>query len=169
MNFIKVLIYKLLKFKIMDINEVRKLYKTTCETKEKLEKGFGKKVLSDNIFDRITSYEDCCAETGEQPIIKAELKKIGFTDDEIGYRILKTITKAINEGWVPDMLDTNEKKWVPIFKVDPSSPSGFVFCSSYYYCSGAYAGDTSRLCFESEARATFAGKMFIEYYIRFIK
>jgi hypothetical protein len=153
----------------MEINEARKLYQTTCETKEKLEKDFGKKLLSDDVTERIGSYEDCCEETGDIPVNEATLKELGFTDDEIAYRMLKTITKAINEGHEPDMLDTNEKKWFPVFKVDNSSPSGFVFFYSNYCFSYAAAGDASRLSFESEAKATFAGKTFIDLYVKFIK
>ena len=152
----------------MTIKDARKLYKTTLETKEKLETDFGKKLISDNVMDRIKTYEDCLEETGEIPVNEAELKQQGFTDDEIVYRKLKTITRAINEGREPDMLDTNEKKWFPVFKVDHSSPSGFVFYSAYYGCSLANAGGTSRLCFKSEALAIFAGKTFIDLYIKFI-
>jgi hypothetical protein len=152
----------------MTIKEARVLYKTTCETKEKLESEFGKKIISDNVMDRIKAYEDCCEEIGEQPINESELKKLGFADDEIAYHKLKQITKAINEGHEPDMLDTNEMKWFPVFEVDKSSPSGFVFRFADYNCSLAGAGDASRLCFETEAAATYAGKTFIDLYIRFI-
>ena len=153
----------------MTTNEARKLYQTTCETKEKLEKDFGEKLLSDDVTERIKTYEDCCEETGDIPVNEATLKELGFTDDEIVYRKLKTITKAINEGYKPDMLDTSEKKWFPVFKVDNSSPSGFVFRYSGYSCSNAAAGGASRLCFKTEALATFAGKTFIDLYVKFIK
>ena len=152
----------------MKITEARMLYKTTCETKDKLESDFGRKILSDNVMDRIKTYEDCCEETGDQPVDESALEQLGFTDDEIAYRVLKTITKAINEGHEPDMLDTGEKKWFPVFKIDKSSPSGFVFYCSHYNYALAGAGDASRLCFKSEALASFAGKTFLKEYIRYI-
>ena len=153
----------------MTTNEARKLYKTTCETKEKLENDFGRKLLSDDVTERIKTYEDCCEETGEIPVNEATYKELCFTDDEIVYRKLKTITKAINEGHEPDMLDINEEKWYPVFMIDKSSPSGFVFDYSNYLCSSAHAGDASRLCFKTEALADFAGKTFIDLYVQFIK
>jgi len=74
------------------------------------------------------------------------------------------LTEAINDGWKPDMMDTNQKKWFPVFRIDPSSPSGLVFGSSRYYHSNADAADASRLCFESEKASDHAGKTFTEVY-----
>ena len=153
----------------MTIKEARKLYVTTCETKQKLENDFGKKIISDKVTERVKTYEDCCEEIGETPVDIEVLRRSGLTEDEIAYRMLKTVTRVINEGWMPDMLDTDEYKWYPYFKVDPSSPSGFAFDAADYDYSDAGAGDASRLCFKSEADAIFAGKTFIDLYIKFIK
>ena len=145
----------------------RKLYKTaTPEFKTTLEDTFGKEFFSGKITDRIKTYEDACSELGEQPIDEKKLKELGFTADEITYRKLKTITKALNEGEVFDMLDTNQYKWYPWFKV---SSGAFVFYVTYYVCSYAYAGNASRLCFKSDELATYAGKQFTQLYSDFIK
>ena len=72
------------------------------------------------------------------------------------------ITEAINDGWVADYSNSKQQKWFPVFYM---SPSGFVFHFSYYYgYSYAYAGGASRLCFETEAAADYAGKTFLEIY-----
>lgn len=156
--------------KVKKTNALRTWKNADSKEKKMLEGLYGEEVFKNqSIFDRIQTYEDCCEETGDKPVNEAELKSFGFTDDEIAYRILKTITKAINEGWAPDMLNTNENKWFPVFRVDSSSPSGFVFDYSYYDFSHAVAGAASRLCFKDEASANFAGKTFLEYYIRFVK
>jgi len=74
------------------------------------------------------------------------------------------ITEAIREGKKSNMLDTSEKKWFPIFRVEPKSPSGFVFGCSGYDGAHAHAGCASRLCFGSEAEADYAGETFTEIY-----
>jgi hypothetical protein len=156
--------------KVKKTNALRTWRNADSKEKKMLEGLYGEEVFKNqSIFDRIQTYEDCCEETGDKPVNEAELKALGFTDDEIAYRKLKTITKAINEGHKFNMLDTDENKWFPVFRVDSSSPSGFVFDGSYYYYSIAAAGDASRLCFKDEASANFAGKTFIDLYLQFIK
>jgi len=145
----------------------RKLYKdATPEFKATLEDTFGKEFFSGKITDRIKTYEDACSELGEEPIDEKKLKELGFTADEITYRKLKTITKALNEDEVFDMLDTNQYKWFPWFKV---SSGGFVFSATGYGRSSARAGGASRLCFKSSELAKYAGEQFLSLYSDFIK
>lgn len=157
--------------KTLQIEEkkARKLYKTASqEFKSMLEDIFGKEFFSEKVTDRIKTYEDACRELNKAPINEAEMKKNGFTDDEIVYRKLKTITEALNDGWKPDMMDTNQKKWFPVFRIEPSSPSGLVFDDSNYDCWYAMAADSSRLFFESEEKSDHAGTTFIALYAKFI-
>jgi len=147
-------------------SEARIMYKTASpEFKQMLETTFGKEFFSAKITDRIKTYEDACAEIGEMPLDEKALKAIGFTDDEINYRKLKTIGKALNEGWVPDWTNTSESKWQPYFKL---SSGAFVFDGTCYNCSYAYAGYGSRLCFKSDELATYAGKQFTDIYKGFM-
>jgi len=158
--------------KTLQIEEkkARELYKTASkEFKSMLEDSFGKNFFSKSVIDRVISYQTACDELDEEQINEIDMKRNGFTDDEIVYRKLKTISKAINDGWKPDMMDTNQKKWFPVFRIDPSSPSGLVFCYSYYDCSVAIATDASRLCFESKEKSDHAGKTFTALYAKFIK
>ena len=153
--------------KTLQIEEkkARELYKTASqEFKSMLEDTFGKEFFSEKVTDRIKTYEDACRELNKAPINEAEMKKNGFTDDEIVYRKLKTISKAINDGWKPDMMDTNQKKWFPVFRIEPSSPSGLVFDGSSYDCLYEIAAGASRLCFKSDELATYAGSQFTELY-----
>lgn len=147
--------------KTLQITEqnARMLYKTaSAEFKTTLEDTFGKEFFSTKITDRVKSYQDACYELSEEPISESTLRDLGFTDDEIDYRKLKTITKALNEGWVANMYDTTERKWFPYFKVS----SGFAFYGTGYGYSTADAGGASRLCFKTEALAEYAGKLFVE-------
>ena len=154
--------------KTLQINEkdAKKLYRTASEELKKIfEDTFGKDFLSDKVTDRIKTYEDACRELNEDPINESEMRRMGFTNDEISYRKIKTITEALNEGWKADWEDENQKKWVPWFRV---SPSGFVFDDTDYYYSYPRASYASRLCFKSEELAAYAGKQFLELYRNFI-
>jgi len=146
-------------------SNARKLYSTMPEFKSTLEDTFGKSFFSGKITDRIKSYDDACEELGETPLNEQALKNLGFTTDEINYRKLKTVTKALNEGWVPDWTNSNENKWQPYFQL---SSGGFVFYDAYYGYSYGNAGYGSRLCFKSDELATYAGKQFSEIYKGFM-
>ena len=144
----------------------RKLYKDVPDWfKPMLEETFGKDFFSMKITDRIKTYEDACAEIGEMPIDEKAMLSFGFTQDEIDYRKIKTITKALNEGWNVDWKDSDQKKWIPWFAM---SSAGFVFRNAGYDCSYAYAGYGSRLCFKSSELAEYAGTQFTELYSAFI-
>ena len=147
-------------------SKARSMYKTASrEFKQLLEDTFGKEFFSGSVINRIKSYEDACTELGEEPLNKSEMIKSGFTQDEIDYRKLKTITKAYNEGWVADYNNPDQKKWCPWFNF---SPSGVRFGGSVYYYSYAYAGRAARLCFKDEATSDAAGKQHTELYSKFI-
>lgn len=123
--------------KVLEISEktARRLYKDSSnEFKTTLEETFGKDFFSGKVTDRVKTYEDACVETGEIPINEADLLKAGFTSDEIVYRKIKTITKALNEGWIADWKDGVQQKWIPWFML---SSAGFVFdVTDYGYSDG---------------------------------
>ncbi|SFU35527.1 hypothetical protein SAMN05216364_1005106 [Porphyromonadaceae bacterium KHP3R9] len=147
--------------KTLQITEAnaRKLYKdATPEFKTTLEDTFGKEFFSDKITDRVKTYEDACRVLGEAPLNELACFISGLTQDEIFYRKLKTITKALNEGWTPDWSDGDQKKWFPYF----NTSSGFAFLVTYYSYSNPDAGGGSRLCFKTEALARYAGKQFVQ-------
>lgn len=153
--------------KTLQITEVnaRKLYKdATPEFKTTLEETFGKEFFSDKITDRIKTYEDACRVLGEAPLNELACFISGLTQDEIFYRKLKTITKALNEGWTPDWSDGDQKKWFPYFNTSP----GFAFDDTYFSYSCPLAGDGSRLCFKSKELAEYAGRQFTDLYKGFI-
>jgi len=146
-------------------NNARKLYTTMPEFKSALEDTFGKDFFTGKITDRIKTYKDACLELNEIPLNEKELTDLGFTTDEINYRKLKTVTKALNQGWVPDWTNTNQAKWVPYFRL---SSGAFVFTDADFAYSSANAGDGSRLCFPSDELATYAGKQFADTYKGFM-
>jgi len=147
-------------------SKARRLYtNATQELKEILEDSFGKEFFSGKITDRIKTYEDACTELGVTPLNELQLKGIGFTSDEINYRKLKTVIKALNEGWIPDWNNGNQAKWYPYFRL---SSGAFVFGGTRYDYSDASAGYGSRLCLSSDELATYAGKQFVEIFKGFM-
>jgi len=107
---------------------------------------------------RIKTFADACAELGMD--VNNEEFLYGERD-EIAYAKLKVITRALNQGWVPDWNNDNQLKWYPWFFMN--NP-GFRFLVSYYTRTAAYAGAGSRLRFASEELATYAGKQFLDLY-----
>jgi len=135
--------------------------KSSDEVKEILISTFGAECFSQKITDRIKTFEDACAEIGPFP---SSIFNEFDTSDETAYKKLKIVIKALNEGWVPDWNDTNQKKWYPWF----SLTSGFGFSGSLYFCTITCAGVGSRLCFKNEELATYAGTQFIDLYEQFL-
>jgi hypothetical protein len=115
-----------------------------------------------NIKDSVKSYEDACKVLGEQPSTDFG----NDTKDEIAYKKLKTVIKALNEGWKADYNDGNQRKWLPWFYT--AGPSGFAFSATYYGCSNPYAGGAARLCLKSEELASYTGKQFLSLWEEFI-
>ncbi len=117
--------------------------------------------MKKNIKERVKSYEDACKVLGEAPITDFG----DSTPDEIAYKKLKTIIRALNEGWVADYRDSNQLKWIPWFYV---SRYGFVFDASVYDYSYPISGRSSRLCLKSDDLATYAGKQFLNLWEGFL-
>ena len=143
------------------------LYETaSAELKQMLEDTFTVEFFNKDVTERIKTYEDACSELGIDPVSESHMRSGGFTTDVIVYCKIRTITKALNEGWKPNWKDENQKKWVPWFAT--LSPSGFAFLDSFFNCTSPIAGYASRPCFKSEELAKYAGEQFIELYKDFI-
>lgn len=156
--------------KTLQISEqnARQLYLTASpEFKTTLEDSFGKDFFSQSIMDRVKSYEDACSVLGEDPMDEESLRNLGFSKDEIVYRKLKTIARALNEGWVAKVYDNEEERYYPYFRHN-GSPSGFAFYYSLCGRSFACAGSGSRLCFKSSELSDYAGRQFIDLWREFI-
>lgn len=150
----------------IDEKNARALYKgASKEFKATLEDTFGKEFFSGKIIDRIKSFEDACAELELDP----EEILAGFREtaskDEIAYRKLKIIAKALNEGWKPDWSNSNEYKYFPWLDYSRSA-SGFVYSDTYCTCTDTSVG--SRLCFKSKELALYIGEQFIDLYNEYL-
>jgi predicted flap endonuclease-1-like 5' DNA nuclease len=125
------------------------------------------KTAPKDITKRVTTYNDACAVLGIEPDNEKVLTKLGFTKDEIAYRKLKTITKALNEVWLPDWTNRDEYKYWPWFTYYGASAG---FASAYTSIAASYAAAHvgSRLCFKSRELAEYAGKQFIDIYNEYL-
>ena len=116
---------------------------------------------SGDIKDRVKTYEDACAELGRQPYNEDALMKLGLTRNDIAYQKMVVIVEALNEGWKPDVCDSNVRRWYTWFKPN-GSPSSFAFGGSRCAYGDANAGSGSRLALKSEELADYCGIQFLE-------
>jgi hypothetical protein len=145
----------------IDGKKAKKLYPTASpEWKATFEDTFGKEYFSQKITDRVKTFEDACEVLG----IATSLSGTD-TKDEIAYKKLKIIIKALNEGWTPDWSNTNQRKWYPWMKWNGS---GFGFSTSYCDRWAAVTTVGSCLCFKSEELAIYATKQFEAIYNDFL-
>jgi len=118
--------------------------------------------MKEDIKDRVKSYEDACRALGERPTTDWG----SATPDEAAYKKLKTIVRALNEGWAADYKDPGQNKWFPMFSA--LGPSGLAFDRSAFARSLPYAGDAARLCLKSEELAEYAGETFLKLWEDFV-
>ena len=138
--------------------EAKKLYPSAPDWfKEQLEGSFGKETFRKKDFNDIKTFEDACQTLDINPdAVCCDVD----TSDEVAYKKLKVIVKAINQGWTPDWSDTDQRKWWPWFNLS----SGFGFSDSDYYCDYTNTTVGFRLCFESEEKSDYTAKQFIDLY-----
>jgi hypothetical protein len=129
--------------------------------KELLIENFGQKHFTKHDFRDIRTFKDACEEIG---IDGGTVLHNEDTEDEIAYKMLKVIVKAINQGWSPDWTNGNQQKWHPWFMLS----SGFGFVGSYCYSVVANASVGSRLCFETKEKSDYCAKQFIDLYEKFL-
>jgi hypothetical protein len=144
--------------------KAKKLYpKSDDWFKAELEEAFGKDCFRKKDFRDIKTFEDVCTEL---ELTQEDLLHIHNDDtpDEVAYKKLKIIIAAINQGWIPDWNNSDEKKWWPYFNLS----SGFGFSNTCYYYDDAGTTVGSRLCFESQEKAAYAGEQFLDLYKEFL-
>ncbi len=119
-----------------------------------------------NEFTNLKTFEDLCHACGatEQEFLE-KCKTAGDEPDVIAYKKIRILSKAINQGWEKNTLDTHQYKWFPWFWV---SSSGLVFSDSHCGCDSAVASVGFPFCFESKEKSDYAGRQFIKLWEEFI-
>jgi hypothetical protein len=140
----------------------KKIYADAPDSlKENLVETSGRECFEKMKFTDIKTFEDACLD-----------QKIGhgaayFTEgstDEIAYKKLKVVIRAINQGWIPDWNNADQYKWWPWFNLS----SGFGFSLTHCYYADTHTTVGSRLCFESREKAEYAGQQFLDLYKQFL-
>lgn len=149
------------------------------------------------ITERVKTFEDACRELGEDNHLVEQYRVIDenadFTSDGhdiFTYLKLRIIAAALNEGWEPQFTE-DEWRWYPWFTLwteeELSEKSEEWKAARHLISIGDYSGDYagfayaysnnapsdtgtdfgSRLCFKSEALATYCGQQFIKLWADF--
>jgi hypothetical protein len=96
---------------MLDEKDAIELYPSATPIwKRALEGTFGKDFFLQKITDRVKTFNDACKVLDIDPD--------GIVDeseesDEIAYKKLKVIVRALNEGWEANWDDGNQRKWYP--------------------------------------------------------
>ncbi len=111
--------------------------------------------------NRLQSFEDCCKELGINSSATISLSdNLAFLAPFIA-NVTKAaiITAALNEGWEPDFDNSDQAKWCLYFDMRTN-------LFSLSFVNGNYGGSSvpSRLCFKSKALGEYAAKQFPEIY-----
>jgi len=127
--------------------------------KKRLEAEFGPETFRKISFKDIKTFEDVCKACGTTVAeFEAKWKKLALSQTLKTVAKFELLSEAINQGWKPDTLDTNQRKWFPVFDV---SSSGLAFSASRYRCDTAYADACFPFCFESQEQSDHAGRVFV--------
>jgi hypothetical protein len=143
----------------------KKLYAESPEWfKEQLTEVFGEECFRKRRFDEIKTFEDACEALGITNDSCKPIFDVEEDPDEIAYKKLKVIVKAINQGWTPNWTNADQKKWWPYFVLS----SGFGFSYSDFIFDYPNTSVGSRLCFESKEKSDYAAKQFLDLYQQFL-
>jgi hypothetical protein len=134
--------------------------------KDKLEKEFGKETFRKITIEDLNTFDDLCKVKGTtESDFEAMLKTLPVSDQTKRFMRMELIAEVLNQNWIQDTLDKNQRKWAPIFAV---SSSGLDFSYSDYYYDIAHASVGSCFCYVSEEVSNHAGTKFIKYWSEFI-
>jgi len=144
-------------------NAVKAFKEADAKGKALLSTLFGEDTFTKAVNGKIETFEEALEHQG---IDKADFEESckGLEKDEIAYKQIKIIAKALNNGWTPDWDNSNEGKYYPYF--DMRSGVGFSYSDCGRWDSVATVG--SRLCFKSSDLAIYAGKQFESIYKDFL-
>lgn len=157
---------------------------------------FGETQEKDNrpVIERVKTFEDAVKELGDNhPLVNIyDTITDKYSEDEmkpvVDYIKVCIIVAALNEGWVPQFVD-GEERWYPWFwlytnkemaEMDEAKRAtcrvvgrsngnavavgGVAYAHAVFASSSSYTGGGSRLAFRTEELAEYAGKQFIEEY-----
>lgn len=154
----------------IDSRKAKMLYeKGSDEIKEIMVDSFGKEFFSKKIIDRIKTYEDACADLGLDPIdeLPFTIAKNARQEAANAFTMLDIISEVLLENAKIDWTDSDQEKWYPYFN-NYTSGSGFRFGGAAFGGANAGAGGGARLCLDTQEKAMYFGKQFIDIWNKFL-
>lgn len=112
------------------------------------------------VIDRVKSYSDACDELQIQQLTIESFLFLPEPERRraFGFHKVYTIATALNEGWVADFKNS-EDKWFPVFQ-ETGSGFGFLFALRWY----SYLCCPVGLYYRTKELAEYAGEKFLEDY-----
>lgn len=156
-----------------------------------LEKGVQIVRVQAKEWNQIETLEDAMYKLGlDHPLVQVYRNNKYLQEDSekdvLAYLKLRIITAAINDGWEPKFTN-DELRWFPWFYIytaeelkelsdeeirraynDASYDGGLVYSGADYASSDSSENDGVRLAFESEEKADYAGRKFIDIYADYL-
>ena len=134
-------------------SEIDEMFKASDSKQKELLSQFFKQ--PSDIRDKVKSFLDACLVLG----LNAD-KVYSSTDsrDEVAFKKLKVIIKALNQGWYPNWENEAEYKWVNYFKMK----GGFSCWNTNYNHTTTYV--PSALCLKSQELAEHCKNIALEEY-----
>ena len=134
-------------------NEINEMFKASDSNQLKILKEYFKLPVS--VIDKVNSFEDACVLLN---LLPEKVFTIYDTKDEIAFKKLKVIIKALNDGWMPDWNNSNQYKYWNYFRM----AGGFSYNATYYHIT--LTNVPSALVFKDEALAKHAIKIALSEY-----
>ena len=106
-----------------------------------------------DIRSKVKSFLDACS------VLNIDSKSVftsSDTKDEVAFKKLKVIIKALNEGWYPDWENSNEHKYWDWWRMK----GGFSYYDTDYHTTTATV--PSALYVGTDAEAQYLGKYFLD-------
>ena len=182
--------------KISTENALAAYNNTDANGREFLEHLFGKEIFTQDIKDKIKTFDDAFHELGDKHELVKDYKNLivcdCFLKDIIAYAKLRIIAEVLNEGWKPKF-DGDECRYYPWFYIYTKKEyeelgedekkecrfvgrshnyalayGGVVFAGAHYASSYSYANLGSRLAFKARELAEYCGKQFIDIWADFL-
>lgn len=112
-----------------------------------------------DIKEKIKTFEDAMEATGRK-----QMPDFSFCPQDMRKHFealfkMYVIVEALNEGWIPDWSNYDERKFYPWFYMSPSS---FAFHDSSFGHEGAGAGSGSRLKLRTVGLAKYCAEQFLD-------
>ena len=116
-----------------------------------------------DIKDQIKTFEDALNKVGET-VESFNARTALDSPDEVAYKKLKIVAKALNQGWEPNWKNDDEWKYYPWFDFEDDKGSGLGLSYDVCDCDVSFSSVGSRLCFKTRGLAEYAGRQFVELY-----